>query len=83
KRVWPVGVLSPSRSDRGQFIRNVPVLGDVDDIEDVIADFAKRNKAIARVVMTPSAFEPDAYPESILMRARKLGLIVNRMPSLE
>ncbi|PDT86653.1 capsular biosynthesis protein [Bradyrhizobium sp. Y36] len=83
KRIWPVGVLSPSSSDRGQFIRNVPVLGGIDDIEDVIADFAKRNKAIARLVMTPSAFEPEAHPESILMRARKLGVIVNRMPSLE
>ncbi|MGL9616399.1 SDR family NAD(P)-dependent oxidoreductase [Bradyrhizobium sp. U531] len=83
KRIWPVGVLSPSSSDRGQFIRNVPVLGGIDDIEDVIADFAKRNKAIARLVMTPSAFDPEAHPESILMRARKLGVIVNRMPSLE
>jgi O-antigen biosynthesis protein WbqV len=83
KRIWPVGLLSPSSSDRGQFIRNVPVLGNVDDIEDVIADFAKRNKAIGRVVMTPSAFEPEAHPESILMRARKLGVMVNRMPSLE
>lgn len=83
KRIWPVGVLSPSSSDRGQFIRNVPVLGNIDDIEDVVADFAKRSKAITRVVMTPSAFEPEAHPESILMRARKLGVIVNRMPSLE
>lgn len=83
KRIWPVGVLSPSSSDRGQFIRNVPVLGGIDDVEDVIADFAKRNKPIARLIMTPSAFEPEAHPESILMRARKLGVIVNRMPSLE
>ncbi|UFS88143.1 SDR family NAD(P)-dependent oxidoreductase [Bradyrhizobium daqingense] len=83
KRIWPVGVLSPSSSDRGQFIRNVPVLGGIDDVEDVIADFAKRNKPIARIVMTPSAFEPEAHPESVLMRARKLGVIVNRMPSLE
>ncbi|WP_342740181.1 SDR family NAD(P)-dependent oxidoreductase [Bradyrhizobium sp. B117] len=83
KRIWPVGVLSPSRSDLGQLIRNVPVLGGIDDIEDVFADFAKRNKAIARVVMTPSAFEPEAHPESSLMRVRKLGVIVNRMPSLE
>jgi O-antigen biosynthesis protein WbqV len=83
KRVWPVGVLSPSNSDRGQSIRSVPVLGDIDDIEDVVADFAKRNKPIARLIMTPSAFEPDAHPEQILMRARKLGVIVNRMPSLE
>jgi FlaA1/EpsC-like NDP-sugar epimerase len=83
KRIWPVGVLSPSSSDRGQFIRNVPVLGGIDDVEDIIADFAKRNKPIARLIMTPSAFEPEARPESILMRARKLRVIVNRMPSLE
>ncbi|EHR04553.1 putative nucleoside-diphosphate sugar epimerase [Bradyrhizobium sp. WSM471] len=83
KRIWPVGLLSPSSSDRGQLIRNVPVLGGVDDIEDVIADFTKRGKPIARVVMTPTAFEPEAHPESILMRARKLGVIVSRMPSLE
>jgi len=83
KHLWPVGVLSPSPSDRGQLIRNIPVLGGIDDIEDVIADSARRNKPIARVVMTPSAFEPDARPESVLMRARRLGLIVSRLPSLE
>jgi O-antigen biosynthesis protein WbqV len=83
KRLWPVGVLSPSRSDQGQLIRNIPVLGGVDDIEAVIRDFATREKPITRVVMTPSAFEPEAHPESVLMRARRLGLIVSRMPSLE
>jgi FlaA1/EpsC-like NDP-sugar epimerase len=83
KHLWPQGVLSPSPSDRGQLIRNMPVLGGIDDIEDVIADFARRNKPIARVVMTPSAFEPDARPDSVLMRARRLGLIVSRLPSLE
>jgi len=83
KRIWPVGVLSPSNADRGQFIRNVPVLGGIDEIEYVIKDFARRKKPIARMVMTPSAFEPEAHPESILMRARRLGVIVSRLPSLE
>jgi FlaA1/EpsC-like NDP-sugar epimerase len=83
KRLWPVGVLSPSPADRGQMIRNIPVLGGIDDIDDVIEDFAKRNKPIARVVMAPSAFEPAAQPESVLMRARRHGLIVSRLPSLE
>src|SRR3954453_18212339 len=83
KRLWPVGVLSPSPADRGQSIRNIPVQGGIEDFEDVIADFARRNKPIARLVMTPSAFEPDARAESILMRARRLGLIVSRLPSLE
>ncbi|MHB8269355.1 polysaccharide biosynthesis protein [Bradyrhizobium sp.] len=83
KRLWPVGVLSPSPADRGQMIRNIPVLGGIDDLDDVIQDFARRNKPIARVVMAPSAFEPEAHPESVLMRARRSGLIVSRLPSLE
>src|SRR6202045_847211 len=43
----------------------------------------RRKKPIARVVMTPSAFDPEARPEAVLMRARRLGLIVSRLPSLE
>jgi len=83
KRIWPVGLLSPSPADRGQLIRNVPVLGGVGDVEDVIGDFARRSQPIARVVMMPSAFEPESRPETVLMRARRLGLIVSRLPSLE
>src|SRR5690348_12349942 len=49
KRIWPVGLLSQSAADRGQLIRNVPVLGGIDDIEDVISEFARRNKTISRV----------------------------------
>ena len=29
KRLWPVGLLSPSPADRGQLIRNIPVLGGI------------------------------------------------------
>jgi FlaA1/EpsC-like NDP-sugar epimerase len=83
RRIWPVGVLSPAASDRGQQIRNIPVLGGVDDIEAVIRDFENREKPIKRAIMTPSAFEPEAHPEAVLMRARRLGLIVSRLPSLE
>src|SRR5258706_14325808 len=83
KRIWAVGLVSPSSADRGQTIRNIPVLGGIDEIEDVIGDFARRNKPIARVVMTPSAFAPEARPDAVLMRARRLGLIVSRLPSLE
>src|SRR5258707_71710 len=46
-------------------------------------DLARRDQPIARIVMAPSAFEPEAHPESLLMRARRLGLIVSRLPSLE
>src|ERR1700681_5108764 len=49
KRIWPVGLLSPSGADRGQSIRNIPVLGGIEDIEEVIGDFAGRNKPIKRL----------------------------------
>src|SRR6266851_4826895 len=58
------------------------LIGRTADVEDVVRDFARRNKAIARLVMAPSAFEPEVHPESVLMRARRLGLIVSRLPSL-
>src|SRR5438552_437139 len=58
KHLWPVGVLSPSPADRGQSIRNIPVLGAIDDFEDVVRDFAQRSKPISRLVMAPSALEP-------------------------
>ncbi|WPO38867.1 nucleoside-diphosphate sugar epimerase/dehydratase [Tardiphaga sp. 42S5] len=83
KRMWPVGILSPAMSDRGQAIRGVPVLGGIDDLGNVVDDFSTRQRPIERIVMTPSAFEAEALPESVLMRARKLGLTVSRIPSLE
>jgi O-antigen biosynthesis protein WbqV len=70
-------------SDRGQAIRGVPVLGGIDDLGNVVDDFSTRQRPIERIVMTPSAFEAEALPESVLMRARKLGLTVSRIPSLE
>src|SRR5882724_8276959 len=51
-------------------------------IENGTRDFAGREKPIKRVVLTPSGFEPDAHPEAALMRAKRLGLIVSRLPSL-
>ena len=42
-----------------------------------------RGRRVARVVLTPSAFEPDAKPETLLMQARRLGLATSRLPSLD
>jgi len=83
KKLSPVGLLSPSRADRGQSLRGIAVLGGIDDLSDVVADFARREKSIDRVVMLPSAFEQDANPESVLTRARRLGLTVSRLPRLQ
>ncbi len=83
KKVWPVGVLSPSPNDRGQSIRGVPVLGDIEDLETVVADLTDRGNRVTRLVLTPSALSPEARPETILVRARRLGLAMSQMPSLD
>ena len=74
KKIWPVGVLSPSSADRGQSIRGIPVLGDIDDLEKVVSDLEAGGDRVTRLVLTPSALTPEARPEGILMRARRLGL---------
>ena len=83
KNMWPAGILSPSVADRGQSIRGVPVLGDVDDLDRVVADLASRGTRITRLIMTPSALSPEAQPESLLIRARRLGVSMSQLPSLD
>lgn len=83
KKIWPVGILSPSSADRGQAIRGIPVLGDVDDLERVVADLATRGTRVTRLVLAPSALSPEARPESILMRARRLGLTLSQLPTFD
>ena len=83
KKIWPVGVLSPAPNDRGQSIRGIPVLGGVDDLETVVDDLAGRGNRVTRIVLMPSALSPEARPETILVRARRLGLSMSQMPSLD
>ena len=83
KKIWPVGVLSPSAADRGQSIRGIPVLGDIDDLEGVVSDLERRGDRVRRLVLAPSALTLEARPEAILIRARRLGLIMSQMPSLD
>jgi FlaA1/EpsC-like NDP-sugar epimerase len=82
-KTWPVGVLSPSHADQGQSIRGIAVRGGFDALDRVVNDLAEHNTKVARVIFTPSALEPDAKPEAVLMQARRLGLIVSRLPSLD
>src|ERR1700726_2494174 len=81
-KVRPVGILSSSPADRNQSIRGVSVLGDMDDLERIVADLADREVKVTRLVLMPTAFEPEAKPETILMRARRLGLATSRLPSV-
>ena len=82
-KIRPVGILSPSIADRGQAIRGISVFGGPDDIEGVITELSKRDINVTRLVHTPSALAPEANPETVLMRARRLGLATSRLPSLD
>jgi len=82
-KMWPAGVLSPAKSDRGQAIRGVPVFGDIEDLEAIVADLAGRGSRITRLLLTPSALSEGSRAESVLVRARKLGIAVNQVPALD
>src|SRR5204862_6712485 len=71
KQLWPVGILSPSRADLGHSIRSIPVLGGIDDVEDVIGDLARRGKPISPLARRPSAFDPEGHPEALRMARRR------------
>jgi FlaA1/EpsC-like NDP-sugar epimerase len=83
KKIWPVGVLSPSPADQGQAIRGIPVLGSVGDLERIVTDLQARGSHVARLVLTSSALAPEVGPETILMQARRLGVAASRLPSLD
>jgi O-antigen biosynthesis protein WbqV len=83
RKIQPVGILSPSRSDRAHAIRGIPVLGDLDDLEQTVGALAGRGINVTRLVMTPGVLAPETAPEAILMRARRLGLVTSRLPALD
>jgi O-antigen biosynthesis protein WbqV len=83
KRIWPVGVLSPSTADQEMVIRSVRILGSFDDLETVIAEFQQRRNPISQLIVTSSALEPQLHPELLLGRARSLGLDIKHLAGLE
>src|SRR6266576_109977 len=49
-KIWPLGILSPSRADQGQAIRGIAVLGTFDDLERTVVHLEeRRGTRIARV----------------------------------
>lgn len=82
KKMRPKGILSYRSDDLGQSIRGVPVLGTFTDLDQVVQDFQERGEAIRRLVATPGALAPEANPDMLLARARRLGLPLVRVTSL-
>ncbi len=82
RKLDPKGILSPRAEEQGQTMRGVPVLGSVSDLDAVVAGMAARGVPIRRLVATPSALAPEAEPEALIARARRLGLPLARVTSL-
>lgn len=82
KRLAPKGILSPRADEAGQTMRGVPVLGGFRDLERVVGDLAGRGQPVRRLVATPSALAPEAEPDDLIARARRLGLPLARVTSL-
>ncbi|NEU12041.1 polysaccharide biosynthesis protein [Methylobacterium sp. BTF04] len=82
KRLSPKGILSPRADETGQMMRGVPVLGGFVDLERVVAALAEEGTPVRRLVAVPSALAPEAEPDALIARARRLGLPLSRVTSL-
>ena len=82
RRLSPKGILSPRADEAGQMMRGVPVLGGFRDLERVVSDLAAAGTPVRRLVATPSALTPEAEPDNLIARARRLGLPLARVTSL-
>jgi FlaA1/EpsC-like NDP-sugar epimerase len=82
KKMQPKGILSWRSDDLGQSMRGIPVLGTFNDLDQIVQDFQERGIPIRRLVATPGALLPEANPDMLLARARRLGLPLVRVTSL-
>jgi FlaA1/EpsC-like NDP-sugar epimerase len=83
KGMRPIAILSPRESDVGQALRGVRVRGGFADLQDAVDEAEAKGEPIRRIVMTPAALAPEMQPEKVLDRARRMGIAVLRMQSLE
>ena len=81
-KLAPKGILSPRADEAGQMMRGIPVLGGFRDLERVVEDLTNRGTPVRRLVATPSALAPEAQPDDLIARARRLGLPLARVTSL-
>jgi FlaA1/EpsC-like NDP-sugar epimerase len=77
------GVLSPRASDRGVAIRGVPVLGDYDELERIVGEATDEGNPIARLIFAPSEFTSGADSERVVATAKRLGLALSRLQTVE
>lgn len=81
--VNPQAILSPRKGDYGQSIRGVPVVGRPGALSDAVNDFQRQGVSIRRILVLPSALTPENDPDKLFQNARKLGLSLSRLQSLD
>lgn len=77
------GVLSPRATDRGVSIRGVPVLGGYEELERIVSEASEEGAPIARVIFAPSEFTSGADSERIVATAKRLGVALSRLQTIE
>ncbi len=83
KKIQAVGILSPAASDLGQSIRGIAVLGSLHDLDSAIFSLEQNDVRATRLILTPSVLGEGSGIDRLLAKARKIGMPVNRLPSLE
>ena len=78
-----VGVLDEKGSRVGRDIRGVPVLGEIDQLEQIVEHLSRRGQRPQRLILTKSQPELDsAMVRQLLDQAEALGLPLTRLPRL-
>jgi O-antigen biosynthesis protein WbqV len=83
RQVEARGILSPRKADVGAQIRGVPVLGDYDDLERVMSEFADNNIPVSRLILAPEDFQQDDATERLLASSRRLGVQLQRLQAVD
>jgi O-antigen biosynthesis protein WbqV len=75
-----VGIVDEKGTRVGRRIRGMPVLGDLDDVDRVIASLTRRGKAPQRLIQTRT-MKPETL-RTLLEKAEAHGAMLSRLPSL-
>lgn len=75
----PVGLLTVKAREKGEVIHGVPILGEIGEIEAVLAKLAARDIRPRRLILTRTLLGTSADIDGLLGDARRLGLSTVRV----
>ena len=76
-----VGVIDDKGGRVGRAIHDVPVLGKLEDLEDIVGSLKRRGRPPQRLIISKPSIDGQKVRE-ILDRAETLGLTLSRLPRL-